>query len=118
MEINEVGELVALYLEVLIDPALVDEEEQQLVGLAHPFFLAVLHAIDVKGEQLYIAVPREHQESLGLALARVVEPSKRLDMLFADCLCQDKSVVDAKSCSIPDLYSTGAGSNQEVLSVL
>ena len=76
MEINKVGELVALYLEVLIDPALVNEEKQQLVGLAHPFFLAVLDAVDVEGEQLYIAVPREHQESLGLALARVMEPRK------------------------------------------
>lgn len=69
MEVDEVGKLVTLYLEIFIDPAFVDEEKEKLIGLAHPFFLAVFDAIDVKGEKLYIAISREHQESLGLALA-------------------------------------------------
>lgn len=69
MEVDEVSKLVTFYIEFFIDPAFVYKEKEKLISFAHPFFLAFFDAVDVKGEELYIAISREHQESLGLALA-------------------------------------------------
>ena len=116
VEVDEVGVLVAPYLEVLRHVALVYEQQEQLVGPPHQLLLrGLLHPLEVEREQLHVAVAGQCQEAPRLGLPRVVEPGERLDPVLADLLVQQEHVPLPQRLGVVAQHHPRAGPHQQVL---